>query len=106
VLCSLFSVPLVQERLGSEDDEGGAPGPMLDSGDEDDGYVSPEFDLPPGSDEEETAPPPAKRAKSQWSRTEGNHDDDTYNGRVAAKTSKSGELEDEEALALRLLRRA
>ena len=36
---------------------------MLDDAD-DDGYVSPDFDLPPASDDEDDAPPPLKRAKS------------------------------------------
>ena len=47
--------------MGS-DDEGVALAPMIDPV-EDDGYVSPDFELPPSSDEED-APPPPKRAKS------------------------------------------
>lgn len=59
---------------------------------EDDGYVSPDFDLPSGDEEEEfyTAPPPSKRAK-------------TSNGTVNAR-SGGHTIEDDEELALQLLR--
>ncbi|KAJ7093905.1 P-loop containing nucleoside triphosphate hydrolase protein [Mycena belliarum] len=71
---------------------GDVGGPMVVGADEeDDGYVSPEFDLPSdsGSDDEETlAPPPAKRSKT------------------AHASSKPGRtaVEDDEELALQLLR--
>ena len=54
--------------------------------DDDDGYVSPEFDLP--SESEDEAPPPSKRVKS------------FARGKPAAADS----LEDYEQLALKLLR--
>ncbi|KAJ6588533.1 P-loop containing nucleoside triphosphate hydrolase protein [Mycena capillaripes] len=71
-----------KEREKAEAGEIG--GPMIVEAPEDDGYVSPDFDLPSdsGSDEEETwAPPPTKRSK----------------------TSHTA-VEDDEELALRLLR--
>ena len=49
---------------------------------EDDGYVSPDFDLPPESDDEDVVPPPAKRVKGPVKST----------------------LAEEEELALQLLR--
>ncbi|GJE93447.1 DEAD/DEAH box helicase [Phanerochaete sordida] len=55
-----------EENGGSDDDEGAPFAPMIDAV-EDDGYVSPDFDLPPASDEEEDAAPPPKRAKSSRS---------------------------------------
>ena len=60
---------------------------------EDDGYVSPEFDLPdlPTDEEEEMAAPPSKRTKF---------------GSVSSKpVIKFTALDDEEELALRLLGR-
>jgi hypothetical protein len=60
-----------------------------DAGDDgDDGYVSPEFDLPSADEDMASPPPPAKRHRVR----EAMPDDD-------------GGLEDEEALALALLRR-
>lgn len=55
---------------------------------DDEGYVSPDFDIPSGSEDEET-PPPAKRAKG-----------------VSQPTTKSGRsrLAEDEELALQLLR--
>ncbi|KAF5325153.1 hypothetical protein D9619_009771 [Psilocybe cf. subviscida] len=60
----------------------------------DDGYVSPEFDLPdlPSDEEEDMAPPPSKRNKLDFKGSKHiTHDDD---------------LDDDEELALRLLGRA
>lgn len=51
---------------GSDDEGGAAFAPILDPV-EDDGYVSPDFDLPPASDNEEDGAPPPKRAKSSKS---------------------------------------
>jgi ATP-dependent RNA helicase DDX10/DBP4 len=49
---------------GQDDiDEGGTFGPMIDPAD-DDGYISPEFDLPLDEDDEDETPRPPKRAKS------------------------------------------
>ncbi|KAJ7662095.1 ATP-dependent RNA helicase dbp-4 [Mycena polygramma] len=74
-----------KEREKAEAGEMG--GPMVVGAAEDDGYVSPEFDLPSdsGSDEETWAPPPAKRSKTSH----------TEPRRTA--------VEDDEELALRLL---
>lgn len=66
--------------------------PMLPPVDDDDGYVSPEFDLPPASSEdEEEAPPPSKRSKH-------------YKVSPASPREDISTLEDEEELALRMLR--
>lgn len=65
-----------------QETDGPAGAPTVDFA-EDDGYVSPEFDLPSSSDEED-APPPTKRAKG-------------------SKGTKSA-LAEEEELALQLLR--
>ncbi|KAJ7077803.1 ATP-dependent RNA helicase dbp-4 [Mycena crocata] len=70
--------------------EGDMGGPMvIGPASDDDGYVSPEFDLPSGSesdeDEETWAPPPTKRSKTSHNEA----------GRTA--------VEDDEELALRLL---
>ncbi|KAJ7057159.1 P-loop containing nucleoside triphosphate hydrolase protein [Mycena amicta] len=75
-----------KEREQEEAGLGGGKGPVAMGHDEDDGYVSPEFDLPSGDDEDDeremwAQPPPAKRSKK-------------------AHTT----LEDDEELALRLLR--
>ena len=70
------------------DDEDMGPS-LMPVDEDDDGYVSPEFDLPPDSDEEDTAPPPAKRARANG----------IPKGRNAPRT-----VEDDEELALRLLR--
>ncbi|KAF8178079.1 P-loop containing nucleoside triphosphate hydrolase protein [Mycena galopus ATCC 62051] len=70
-----------------------AGGPMVvGPDDEDDGYVEPEFNLPPSDsdDDRETwaRPPPTKRSKTAHTHTE----------------SASRDVEDDEELALRLLR--
>ena len=80
------------DRSAQEDDHDGgfAGAPVLADPDEDDGYVSPEFDLPTASEsEDEPAPPPAKRAKAEPSKK--------------SKGGKSKLAEDEE-LALQLIR--
>lgn len=56
--------------------------------DDDGGYVSPEFDLPSESEDDEAPPPPAKRAKSA----------------PHSKAKGKSSLADDEALALELLR--
>lgn len=72
----------------------GTQGPMLGpSSDDDDGYVSPEFDLPSESEDDEPAGPPPKRS---WAREEPPS--------KKRKTVDHG-LEDDEELALSLLRR-
>jgi len=55
---------------------------------DDDGYISPEFDLPDvgSSEDEEEPPPPSKRS------------------RTVASQSERNTLEDDEELALQLLR--
>lgn len=60
------------------------------SADEDDGYVSPEFDLPSDS-EDEPHPPPSKRVKSSG---DGNRN----------KKRSGDSLEDYEQMALKMLR--
>lgn len=69
-------------------------GPTFEAPSEDDGYVSPEFDLPdlPTDKEEEMAAPPSKRTKF---------------GSVSSikPVIKSTALDEEEELALRLLGR-
>lgn len=61
---------------------------------DDDGYVSPEFDLPDlPSEDEDMAPPPSKRNKNEAA---------SFNRRSKNLAS----LEDEEELALRLLGRS
>lgn len=57
--------------MHGSDDEGAAFAPVIDPV-EDDGYVSPGFDLPPSSDEEDVPPPPkrAKNAKSVFAEEE------------------------------------
>ncbi|KAJ8508515.1 hypothetical protein ONZ45_g9208 [Pleurotus djamor] len=77
-----------RERGMDVDDDGHdlAVAPVV----EDDGYVSPEFDLPDASSDEDDhwqAAPPAKRSK-------GNH---------KSTTSRTDDLEADEELALRLL---
>lgn len=58
-------------------------GPVVESLPEDDGYVSPTFDLSSDDEDDSVAPPP-KRQKS-------------------AQNRKSGGIEDDEELALQLL---
>ena len=57
--------------------------------DEDDGYVSPEFDLPPASDDEEDDRGPSRPAKRF----------------KKAPQEEDMDLDDDEQLALRLLRK-
>lgn len=71
------------------EDEGGAVA-MLESAGEDDGYVSPEFDLPPESDEE--MPPPGRQSFVERPPSK------------KRKVDNDEDLDDEEELALRLLR--
>ena len=59
---------------------------MVASDLDDDGYVSPKFDLPDVGSSEEEQPPPSKRSRTVVSRSERNA------------------LEDDEELALQLLR--
>ena len=70
---------------GDGDAYGGALGPTIAELLEDDGYVSPEFDLPSESEREDEWRPPAKKPRRNLS--------------SAAPT-----LEDEEQLALQMLR--
>ena len=88
--------------LWAQEEESGGVGPTAGGAfGEDDGYVSPEFDIPDASDEEADArptfdmPPPAKKRKG----TDGRKDKD----KVA--TSGFDDAEDLEALALQKLRR-
>ena len=83
-MCALAHRAHVQEN-----NTGAAIAALGAADDEDDGYVSPEFDLPSES-EDEPAPPPSKRARG-----------------AAGKGNKdiSRTLADEEELALRLLSR-
>ncbi|KII91775.1 hypothetical protein PLICRDRAFT_173579 [Plicaturopsis crispa FD-325 SS-3] len=75
-----------EREKGLNDDTGAVLAPLSD----DDGYVSPEFDLPSGSDDDadEFVPPPSKRHKVSESK------------RPSAPT-----IEDDEELALSLLRK-
>jgi ATP-dependent RNA helicase DDX10/DBP4 len=75
-----------------DEDNNFAAGPALTSADEDDGYISPEFNLPSSSDND-NAPPPSKRSKKSNKKVH------KYEG-----TRGLGDLEDNEALVLRLLR--
>lgn len=75
---------MTQELDGDDGPSFAMLAPMPD----DDGYVSPDFDLPSASeDDEDVPPPPKKRSKT-----------------LAAGLSRTS-LEDEEELALQLLRR-
>ena len=56
--------------------------------DDDDGYVSPDFDLPSESEDSDVPPPPAKRAKPG----------------PTSKAKELSSLAEDEALALELLR--
>lgn len=84
-----------RERMFSGDAPGGgggAEGPMLGGSDnEDDGYKSPEFDLPSDSDEEPSGPPPKRSWAPQSPPTK--------------KRRTEPALDDDEELALSLLRR-
>ncbi|EED79339.1 predicted protein [Postia placenta Mad-698-R] len=79
-----------REETGHGDDGGVATFATLAPPDEDDGYVSPQFDLPSDSEDSdrEAVPPPSKRAKKSDAERSHVHDS----------------LEDEEELVLQLLR--
>ncbi|EPQ51768.1 DEAD-domain-containing protein [Gloeophyllum trabeum ATCC 11539] len=89
-----------EKKRKRKEREKGAPGddaylgPSVQPLPEDDGYESPEFELPSASDsEDEAAPPPPKRSKK------------APNSRPERNTSPElNNLEDEEELALRMLR--
>lgn len=74
-----------ENGVDRDDVHGGAIAELAPS--TEDGYISPEFDLSSEDDVQDTLPPPLKRSKRS----------------ASAKTYSSG-LEDEEELALRLLR--
>lgn len=67
----------------------------LEAQSDDDGYISPEFDLPdlPTDEEEEMAAPPSKKTKSFSSKS------------IGTKSTYKDSLDEEEELALRLLGR-
>ena len=67
----------------------------LEAQSDDDGYISPEFDLPdlPTDEEEEMAAPPSKKTKSFLSKS------------IGTKSTYKDSLDEEEELALRLLGR-
>lgn len=76
-------------------EDGGFPQAELAPASDDDGYVSPEFDLPDLSDENEDAvAPPPKRSKIS----------DHHDGRKLVRIHENTVEEDEE-LALRFLRK-
>lgn len=73
-------------------DDASVVGPMIGELSDDDGYVSPEFDLPSDDEEEDdTMLPPPKRSKP-WSG-------------LKSRRAVENTIEDEEELALQLLRR-
>ncbi|TFK67648.1 ATP-dependent RNA helicase dbp-4 [Pluteus cervinus] len=83
-----------RERTATGDGEPNTA--MLDTLPEDDGYTSPEFNLPDlPSDEEESPPPARKRNKTKYR---------TPNDNLSFSTQPTT-MEDDEALALKLLRR-
>ena len=67
----------------------------LEAQSDDDGYISPEFDLPdlPTDEDEEMAAPPSKKTKSFSSKS------------IRTKSTYKDSLDEEEELALRLLGR-
>lgn len=75
----------LSEQAEGLDDTGPIIAPLPD----DDGYASPDFDLPPGSDSENEVPPPKKQRNDN---------------KKGMKTSQPTTLEEEEQLALQLLR--
>ncbi|TFY67036.1 hypothetical protein EVJ58_g1894 [Rhodofomes roseus] len=77
-----------REEMGYDADGGGGMVATLEPVDEDDGYVSPEFDLPSESEDEA---PPAKRSKASTNQ-------------VRKRDAGATTLEEEEELALQLLR--
>ena len=90
-LLILFIVP-IQGVLDDSDADNPGAGPAIMPLLKDDGYVSPDFDLP--SESEDDTSPPLKRAKTL------DRKDDSRLPAVADPT-----LEEEEELALQLLRR-
>lgn len=84
MLSLLFADRLVQE-LDADD---GPSFAMLAPIPDDDGYVSPDFDLPSASEDDEDVPPPPKKRN-----------------KTLATGPPRTSLEDEEELALQLLRR-
>ncbi|KZT08099.1 DEAD-domain-containing protein [Laetiporus sulphureus 93-53] len=86
-----------REEMAYDASDGDKPVATLAPLEEDNGYVSVEFDVPSESDEDEgfeAAPRPSKRTKTS-----------TANGRDGNGQSGLSRLEDEEELALQLLRR-
>ena len=74
------------EDFYDEDDDGYVGGPVVAEYSEDDGYVSPEFDLPSASDDESrSARPPMKKPRT-------------------TEAPAESTLEAEEELALKMLR--
>ena len=69
----------------------------LEAQSDDDGYISPEFDLPdlPTDEEEETAAPPSKKTKFASFSSKS----------IGTKSTYKDSLDEEEELALRLLGR-
>ncbi|KDQ56841.1 hypothetical protein JAAARDRAFT_131946 [Jaapia argillacea MUCL 33604] len=83
-----------KEREKGERDDDGDVGATVEPVDDDDGYVSPEFDIPSGDDDDdglEFVPPPAKRSRKTDGRSE------------RTERQQWDTLEDDEQLALRLL---
>jgi ATP-dependent RNA helicase DDX10/DBP4 len=77
-------------QMSVSDDDDAAMGPTLTPAEDEDGYVSPDFDLPTES-EEEAPSPPSKRRKGM--------------SEPAGKSRKQAvTLEDEEMMALQMLR--
>ncbi|RDB30847.1 ATP-dependent RNA helicase dbp4 [Hypsizygus marmoreus] len=72
-------------------DRDGGEAVLAPLSDDDDGYISPDFDLPDYDDDEEDMPPPSKRSKTS--------------GRPGKVHTDEHTIEDDEELALRLLRR-
>ena len=72
-------------------------GAILEAQSDDDGYVSPEFDLPdlPTDEEEEMVAPPSKKTKFG-----------SVSSKPGIKPTHKGSFDEEEELALRLLGRS
>ncbi|KZT28286.1 DEAD-domain-containing protein [Neolentinus lepideus HHB14362 ss-1] len=92
-----------RERERGVDEGEGEDGPAVAPVADDDGYVSPEFDLPSGDDVDGATPPPRKRSRKLAESGEGRKLAESGEGRKLAKSGE-GALEDEEELALRMLR--
>lgn len=71
----------------------GIAGPMVNAISDDDGYVSPEFDLPSDSEESDEDQRPSKRGKMAERQPE------------EVSTAVTHTIEDDEMLALQLLRK-